>query len=506
MSTPANPPPRPLSYRIHLTPGSRRSTGSATRAAASRARSTSEVSSSGRRDLQRRGNKNASAPTPPPAVPSPPIDPPPLVQAYPVAASVAVASEPPDTPPPLVQAPLSALLPPHVLAALPPPDSRSSHASTASTPDYVYHSPQAPANPELHSSARSNQYSPQHSYSSSFSTYSSPVSLNQRSQWESGSQSGTYYEPDHISESPGPTYNHPSSCSSRIASPEDYYQGETHDMSYAYVEPRELEYSDSVTSHVSSQPTSSFGSVGSQIQQVHHAHSSPSPISSLSPNRSHPPTPTAAYSTPSSATVSVYHQPHDVSASLPPSPVHASHIPVEQDPAGYTPVGHSRPRAYTHAQASAEQTHSDYSTPSPLREQPYANVYPGSVNMHSYFSGHGVPFGRYHSPPPTLAPIHTSRDSPEMDVQHHVNSQTLTKEYPISHTSGQFYPHSHHNGPHHPQSSPQDADASEDVEQLQASGHYVPLRQPQPLHPVHAYSQGFNSYSSLSYAHQNEPG
>ncbi|KAF9529824.1 hypothetical protein CPB83DRAFT_789183 [Crepidotus variabilis] len=108
-------------YRIHLSPGSRRSSA---RSGNARKRGTNTSSA-------------ASASSEPPAIP-PPMTPPPLEQAH----IYTHHSPPPDSPPPLAQATLPAT------AALPIPHSRmdgnSGRLSSSSSPDTSYATPNGP--------------------------------------------------------------------------------------------------------------------------------------------------------------------------------------------------------------------------------------------------------------------------------------------------------------------------------------------------------------------------
>ncbi|TBU24003.1 hypothetical protein BD311DRAFT_730447 [Dichomitus squalens] len=137
-------------YRIHLSPGSRRNSGSATRAAMNRA-SANDRSRSRKRSKQ----DSPNSPSPPPPVPSPPLDPPPLAQAYPTLP--AGVPEPPDTPPPLAQA--YPTLPPPTAPAYPQQSAAAASRSSRSTPEAAYYSPVSYAHPSLASAPSSSHAS-----------------------------------------------------------------------------------------------------------------------------------------------------------------------------------------------------------------------------------------------------------------------------------------------------------------------------------------------------------
>ncbi|KAI1791042.1 hypothetical protein LXA43DRAFT_449442 [Ganoderma leucocontextum] len=132
-------------YRIHLSPGSRRSSGSATRAAMNRASASDRSRSTRKRS--KNDSPHSASPPPPPPIPSPPLEPPALTQAYPTLPSG--LPEPPDTPPPLAQA--YPTLPPPIAPAFPQQSlsARPSSRSSRSTPEATYYSPVSYAHPSL---------------------------------------------------------------------------------------------------------------------------------------------------------------------------------------------------------------------------------------------------------------------------------------------------------------------------------------------------------------------
>ncbi|KAI0757919.1 hypothetical protein C8Q74DRAFT_286896 [Fomes fomentarius] len=136
-------------YRIHLSPGSRRNSGSATRAAMTRASASDRSKAAARRRKQ--PSAEPISPSPPPPPPSPPLEPPPLVPAYSAIPTIpSQIPEPPDTPPPLTPAYPTATLPPPTTAVYNPhnPHPSSSSRSPSLTPDAVY-SPVEYAHPSL---------------------------------------------------------------------------------------------------------------------------------------------------------------------------------------------------------------------------------------------------------------------------------------------------------------------------------------------------------------------
>ncbi|KZT70238.1 hypothetical protein DAEQUDRAFT_213378 [Daedalea quercina L-15889] len=184
----------PRSYRIHLSPGSRRGSGSATRAAMTKAKTSAEQLAQDSVDSSPRNNRligisasankqglGGSAGANATVTPSPSSSPSDLrAQTLPASNYASQYPEPPDTPPPLVPAIV------HPGYAYPvPPGTASSCSSTPSIPELQYASASGQARPHVQvdfTSARSSHsHSPEQNYASSAqshsggSTYASPT-------------------------------------------------------------------------------------------------------------------------------------------------------------------------------------------------------------------------------------------------------------------------------------------------------------------------------------------
>ncbi|KAH9947197.1 hypothetical protein B0H21DRAFT_740017 [Amylocystis lapponica] len=451
-------------YRIHLSPGSRRSSASATRAAMTRAMGSSDPSRPGKRDNHRIRGNSMAVPTPPE---SPPLEPPPLAPAYARAPPVALP-EPPDTPPPLEQAPLPALLAsasyPH-----PPSGSVSSRSSADSTPDVAYRSPHT-AVPQLYSGTHSVLHSPELSYPSSQSSHASSGSGHNGSQslqWDYRGHPGTSYEDDvqgSYSHSTDTGYRNTNTPPSPTASVGSQYRGQAQEVPepYLYSPHYELQYPD--TAQMSQHPTSPTSSMPTQYQYQTHAGSHEQP-------RQH----NSVASTTSRH--SIAHISHPYSN---PSPVSsASQSPTTSHPP--TPV---------YPTTSMGQFHNEYTAVPP--QHTYSHSY---SNTQPYHSGDG---SRYHSPPPILAPIHNER------VVRGELEQAVRHPGP-QHASAGHHPHSHYYDSHAHRMSQGSDPGSSDESRVPTPNHYPQLHQPQPQHPSHVHEPYIAPYASDSSGYYTAP-
>ncbi|TFK83825.1 hypothetical protein K466DRAFT_602531 [Polyporus arcularius HHB13444] len=436
-------------YRIHLSPGSRRNSGSATRAAMSRANS-SRPRSSRRRSANTDPPMSPLAPSPPLAPPSPPIDPPPLAQAYP---------EPPDTPPPLAPAypTLTAPIYTQQLSA------RDSSRSSRTTPDAAYHSPVSYAHAQLASAsgypaqyqsddgAVTNAYPPSSHSSRASTSYGRvtddgrwPYHASQGAQGTQGDHSYPASEPDRYSPSSGSPanaaaagqYPHPISPVDSLGGHARYGHGDVQ-MSPQESAPNGAYFNQPYARQAQNQnsavpPSASpvpYGHAASQpgpLPPSSHRHSiahisHPNPVrqhspsalstSSASPVVSTPPTPAygfvgmGGYSNTESppenvspvtpgtgqAVYSSYESSELAGAGYshpPPAPM-APHVGYDASRTLPVPVHARDPHAHTHGQA---QLHFDY----------------GQAQAQTGYAGE-VGDGRGYSPRPVLAPIQDVR-------------------------------------------------------------------------------------------------
>lgn len=380
------------SYRIHLSPGSRRTSASATRAAMNRAMGASGLPRTAPRDGQRKRGKSSSSSTVdlfPENSSSPPIHPPSLAPAHHPLAIPVHAPEPPNTPPPLSEARLSLY---------------SSHPTTH---PISYFSPAShiPLNTHSHPG--------------------SPAILNSNltsvpSQWNyRGHSVASLSEHEHRpvpSHSPSYDFTDPEQAPSPSSSASSQQHPQTPSYSFSSQYPVEERGAGcnphSVRSHSSSSvyPQEdgvhqnsltgplSFGSHSRHsIAHISHPRHSPSSIHSISPSPSHPPTPTF----PSSS--------YNASDLDGPASGSLSH----QNPTGSildTSYGTSglSDTTFTNSPTSYESQGlplPDYSTPPSPSQHHYASPYSQTQSVQSQYSTHG----RFPSPPVVLAPIQSDR-------------------------------------------------------------------------------------------------
>ncbi|KAL7282803.1 hypothetical protein ACG7TL_004280 [Trametes sanguinea] len=462
-------------YRIHLSPGSRRSSGSATRAAMNRASAVDRPRSS-----RRRSDISASidpvSPSPPPPIPSPPLEPPPLTPAYqpiPPPAALSAVPEPPDTPPPLTPA----------YPTLPPPTApvpvysqhhfpgRDPTRSSRSTPDTSYHSPVAYGHQTL-PGASYPHYEDSHPYSSSQDNRSSS-SFHRTADDPRWAYQQPYSTSDPDRYSPASPVHYPDS-----ASPVDSYHtaGAGSRGTHHLVQPQEPSsyfghYSSSrqgtsaLAAATTAPPSASAVSLAASQPPSSHRHSiahisNPvrphSPSHSASPVVSQPPTPAAAYAYVSSASVGSY-------AESPPSSV-SPVAPASQLPSGMVAATYGSYESnslasagYTHPppppSASTQPQAYDRTLPSLSREPQ-----PQSILHTPFHYGQTAYPDPRRSPPPILAPIQDTRTVRRESATPSVRyaSPPMQSLASVSRGSGHalsYPPTSHQHSPTYPQPS-----------------------------------------------------
>ncbi|KAI0677781.1 hypothetical protein C8Q78DRAFT_1074451 [Trametes maxima] len=541
------------SYRIHLSPGSRRNSGSATRAAMSRASANERPRSSRRRS---KNDTDLASPSPPPPVPSPPLSPPPLAQAYqPIPAhspthpsAAAALPEPPDTPPPLAPA----------YPTLPPPSApvysqhslpgRDAGRSSTSTPDAAYPSPVSYTHPSLapapYAQYEDSAYPPsQDSRTSSFgrSADDQRWTYPQQQQQSYPTSESDRYSP--VSPAANAQYADP-------ASPVEAYNTSaprSHGNYHVSQQPQE-----SYFGHYQQRQTgSALGSVTSPTplapsQQSSHRHSiahisnpvrqhSPTSTTSASPVVSHPPTPGYGGYMASSMGSFAESPPGSVSPVAPasqlPSGMVATYGSYETNSlasAGYT----HPPQAQTSAPVQTQAAH-------PTSQAGYARTLPSLSPVHARGDGqaqsslathynygqtpsyHTVPSNasiRRTSPPPVLAPIQGSRvvrrDSAGVPTMRYASPaqlppQAQTQTQPaiqslatVGRSSGHAYsypPTSHSHSHPHSQAHPQTPPAYS-----QAPSSYAPGGSGSGTGSGSAQAAGSTSASAFYYTHARD--
>lgn len=526
-----------ISYRIHLSPGSRRSSGSATRAAMTRAMGVTESVRS-KRDPQRK--RGQSTPSPPPSISSPPLAPPALAPAHLSPSSLPIPDTP-DTPPPLTQAHLPGLMsvPP------PPPESTSSHPSTASTPEVAYYSPNSHAPLQLN--GHSQQNSPESMYPSSQSSQASPeLGLsNDHNLWEYRNRLGhPYQHTDQVqpSQGNGSNYVHHSQPPSPAQSIGGHHHGQAQDLvgePYPHSGRYDLHYrsslpglrhfeamsstsppvqytihSDTISTGHDLQYRDPASSAKSRHSIAHISHPqslpSPSPLSSISSLGSHPPTP--VYHQPSAIPVSKFSGFHNAPASTRTSPsaqYRSSHFAVQNvpDQEPYTSAGYSEPQSRSspsHSQSRVlpEFSDSDYATSSLQHRHSYVNP----RNLQTYHTGQAPSNqDQFTSPPPVLAPIHGERDlRAELGSHHSDQFHAHVNNHP--HPQQSHYLHAHVYLNTHTHLSSQTADAGlSDVPHSQVTNHCLHLHHPQPQHPLRGHQEYLHLHSSVSSGSHTDP-
>lgn len=486
-------------YRIHLSPGSRRSTGTATRAAMTRALSTSERSTPGIRDTPHGGPRALGSSPPSPRL-SPPRRP-----------------DPPNTPPLLTQAPLPLVLTPADEPVPPPSGTVSSRSSTTSTPDNAYRPPHA--RPPIFHSAESQRpadslQSPDLQYPSSQAIYASPVS-------ETHSQDGwapadPHYVRDYISHStlgghasapPSPAES-PGGQSSYYTRPAYSMQG---DYQLQYSEPSaDMQYAQSAgVPHQGHAQMHATGSMGSSRLSI--AHISPprprlSPLAqeSMSPFSSHPSTP--SYPPPGAFPMARLQPSSRVSASPQGSP--STERQGGEGMLVRPPYHHATYPEYAHARSMSgpAPTHPEYADSlavhhSAQQQQHYVH----SQSLPVYHSAQGGLRAKHISPPLTLAPIQDLRGGPDLNYDARARvSPTRSQQQPPgssnAHGDTQTHPY-YHQGPQqiaepvyrdlrsHIEAGLTAADHEQGVGPPHAAGNYVPLHQPRPHHAGYAQQE-----------------
>ncbi|PCH40684.1 hypothetical protein WOLCODRAFT_136942 [Wolfiporia cocos MD-104 SS10] len=420
-------------YRIHLSPGSRRSSGSATRAAMTRAQNMSEQMKSRLQDDQGAVGLWTGSSPPSPSI-SPHEPPPALVQAR--FSPPQSLPEPPDTPPPLTPACVPVL--PPMSAVVPAPfDSGSSRSSTASIPEVGY--PTMVSHHRIQPARLATSHLVHSAYPQAQSSYASPASDNGHSPWGYGVQSISQYQrlvqdetPSHASS--GQVGRLPSGMASgdgSIDSQSLQAIRQPSDSSYAYAGHHELQYPESSPdAHHSAAINTSDGGFGhlSRGQSQHARADDGSAMTSSRQSLSHlsthsmmaPPTPdtpspytphsNASYHASHSQTVDSRMTSSRIFASPllrpdgEPTPPNVYSVPSGGGQSGYphqeaTSTDPS-PQVYTHHVSGSTASH-------------YADSQAIGVSSLSLSEEHGVqispPRSRYPSPPPTLAPLQKTR-------------------------------------------------------------------------------------------------
>lgn len=454
------------SYRIHLSPGSRRNSGTATRAAMNRASASDRPRSSRRRS--RNESADPGSPAPPTPVPSPPLEPPALAPAYqslaaataPPQSSPSDALEPPDTPPPLAQA----------YPTLPPPTApvysqlpihgRDVTRSTRSTPEASYHSPVSYTQSSL-ATASYPQYD-DHSYSSSQESRTSssfgrttgddprwaytqhqqqsyPTSESDRYSPASPVANAQYTEPA----SPVDAY---SVSSHRAPAPGSYQMSQESASYYSHYQPRQASSTalsgNATNSSPLAQPHSqqqstnrhSIAHISNPVNRQHSPTStSTTSAHSASPVVSHPSTPAGYGYVPSSMGSYADSPPGSVSpvapttSQLPSGMVSATTGPgtygsYEYESNSLTSAGYALPppQQQTQQQTQAYDRTLPALSPVHARESQSQSSLPTHFNygqQGSYHSGPASSGARRTSPPPVLAPIHVRRDAGAVATQ-----------------------------------------------------------------------------------------
>ncbi|KAJ3488524.1 hypothetical protein NLI96_g2789 [Meripilus lineatus] len=402
-------------YRIHLSPGSRRTSASATRAAMNRAMGASGgLSKATPRDGQRRrGKSSVSSPVDlfPENSSSPPIHPPPLAPAH---LSVGLpVPEPPNTPPPLAEARLP-MYPTH----------------TANNPLSYFSS--APLNHHSHPGSPAMLNSTLNPVSSQWGNFRGH-SLPEHEPRSVASQSPVYDYGD-VEQAPSPASS---------ASSQQHPQTPSYPFSGHYaVEDR------GATCNPHTGKSSAGSSVYGQDDGIHslgplpfnsnsrhsiahisHPNHSPSSVHSLSPSPSHPPTPN--FQTSSSYNGNELDAP--TSSSLA-----SQHAPGSVLDNAYGTSGLSD-AAFTNSPTSFDSQGlplPDYSTPpSPTQQQ--FNTYPQSASVNGQYTTHS----RYPSPPVVLAPIQNDR---LRDLGHNIRRRQSSSDSILHSTSQHLsFPRAH---------------------------------------------------------------
>jgi zinc finger protein CreA/MIG len=335
------------SYRIHLSPGSRRSS---TRSAIARAmnNNTQPLSSPTRRP----STSSSSAGSPPLSAP-PPLEP----------ARVYTFSTPPDSPPQLTQATLPA-------TAHPPPECISSRSSST---------PEAPV------SSQPISISSQHQHSHTYSHYRSGTTTYQEQSQGAGF---TYVHTTPISHSA------PDSSTHSLHHPHDSYSypSSHHDDDHHPVSHPHHHLGDASNNHDSSSPppthVSSISSRHSisHISHPHHRSLPPSYSHSHTPDPSSPSSPSQTHAVPPSS-YSLFHEDGNYHRS-------GLHVDHAADQGSSLSGGHQ-------INSQGQLVHPQYSPAPPLLSAPAAS-------LSSVAPSHGFR-GRFDSPPPILAPIQDER-------------------------------------------------------------------------------------------------
>jgi len=403
-----------FSYRIHLSPGSRRSS---TRSAIARAMNNTVLPLSGN---NRRPSTSSGSPDSPPSIP-PLLSAPPSLEP----ARVYTLSSPPDSPPQLAQATLPA-------TAHPPPESVSS--SSSSTPE----SPYSPINRD-----------PQHTHMVPMSSQPIPITAQpHHSHTYSPFRSGPTPYQEH-SQGPGFTYIHPTPLSTNGVhhSHNSYsYSASQYDDDHHSVHQQHLQ--DSHNNHGPSSPTTHVSSISSRHSISHISHPNSHTQSYSHPHSSDPPSPSSSPHT-GPTTPSSYSIFHD-DTHYQQNGLIIDHTTSADQQQHSISSGH-------HLNSQGQLVHPAYSPTLPLLSLP-----PSSSSVTS----HSLP-ERFSSPPPTLAPIQDERvmrgDSslrssvafqgthPQQHRHHHSHSATsylhhsqpLATDYPYHSTIGIGHGHAH---------------------------------------------------------------
>lgn len=501
------------SYRIHLSPGSRRSSGSVTRAAMTRAGSSSEPSarSTSSRPHKRARTAESTPPLPPVIIPHAVLQQSPANFVH-ENLSPCLVPDAPDTPPPLVEArlPLAAVTRFHASESL---SSGSSHSSPVAS----YHS----SPPHLISPIPATEgriHSPELVYPQSGGHFAPPATQNgsPHSQWTYRPHSEPY-QSDPESVPHGNTQRYPSehlrTPPPALNAPSQNLQvnREFQDETYTYPANYDATPLDSATSmshgrgsentyadhhhhenNVSSQHqallhrgTPSASTSRHSIAHISHPYEHPPPTSPhlVSPLESQSPTPVFSVASPVSR--SHYHETRESDNSVASLTRHPSSNSAssQYDSNSLSSAGYSQSMSNIHdtSQSHVSPSHGAYSTLSSQYSNPHDSL------------AHLILPARYDSPPPILAPIQDERViRGEHEITPRQDSEAISS-----------YPH--HYAPHAP--LPPISSYSPNVEfastQLRPiANYYTYLHQPQPQHAA-GHPHYLSHYSSLSSAHHH---